>query len=1023
MRLLLASTAFTAVSFLMSSPAAAETVISTATTAPVSTGTAGDIRISSTGSIKPAGGAAVTINSNNSVANQGAIAIKGANGSTGILANANLAGNISNSGTITLDEDFTPVDSDKDGDLDGPFAKGSNRFGIHVLSGGTFTGNIVNSGTITIEGNQSAGIALDSTLQGSLTSNGKISVLGDGSAGIRAIGVSGNVTIGSGSAVSVQGKDSVGVLLGGDIGGALVVQGSLTSTGYRSVTPPADTSKLDADDLLQGGSALVVGGSVGGGILLDSPPPDKDPSQADEDHDGIADAKETTASVATFGSAPAIAIGSASQDISIGAVASSSLGHGLVIKGSVSGSGVYDGISATGVSIGGTGHVVNVAGGMSVFGSISASASKANSTALRIGSGASVPQVVVAGTVAASSSGGTGSKAAAILIDQGATVQAISNSGTISAVASGTNGSATAILDRSGTVGIVQNSSRIEASRDGVAGSGVAIDLAANGGGAIVRQLAAASGRPAPVISGSIRFGSGNDLLDIQSGSVLGSVDFGGGADAMSLSGGSLFRGSLANSAGASISVGTGSTLDATNLGAIGLSSLTVASGGALGVTIGDAGHTSYNVSGTATFADGSKIVVTLAQVGTAAGSYKIVDAGTLVGADKLASSIVTLPFLFNSKLSADSATGEVTLSIERKDSGALGLNRSESAILDPALDAADFDAAFSSMFLNVADTATLKDTLQQLMPDHAGGAFEAATKGSRLASEIFADPRPLAGLWFQQVAWGSSKSIGDTSSYKIGGWGVSAGYDVPLAKALSVGVTASYLWGDDKHLSSELISNHYDGGLYVRAGDGPLRGWARATLGTIGFENSRNFTSLVEGSSLTRTAKGSWHGTLYSGAGGISYEVHTGNLAIRPNVSVEYYKLDEKAYGETGGGDSLDLEVAGRSSRETAANAMLALGYELFGRQSDVDGGRWARIEIEGGRRAILSSSLGDTIAAFKDGTPFTLSAEQRTSGWRGGLRVAGGGPGLSVVAELNAEQQQGRVSPGGRAGLTLGF
>ena len=68
-----------------------------------------------------------------------------------------------------------------------------------MLGGGTYTGNIVNSGTITIEGNQSAGIAIDSALTGSLTNTGTITVLGNDSFGIRAGAVNGNVTLTSGS--------------------------------------------------------------------------------------------------------------------------------------------------------------------------------------------------------------------------------------------------------------------------------------------------------------------------------------------------------------------------------------------------------------------------------------------------------------------------------------------------------------------------------------------------------------------------------------------------------------------------------------------------------------------------------------------------------------------------------------------------------------------------------------------------------------------------------------------------------
>ena len=295
MRLLLATTGLGAIAAGLSAvPAQAETVISTAITTPVATGTANDdIRISSTGSVKPTSGAAVTINSNDSVKNEGLIQITGSNGTTGILANTNLSGTINNTGTITLDEDFTPTDTDSDGDIDGPFAQGTGRFGIHVLGGGTFTGNVLNSGAINIEGNQSAAIAIDSALAGSLTqSAGAILVLGNDSVGIRAADVSGSVTL-SGGGISVKGQNAIAVNLTGDIGGALVIQNGITATGYRATTAPADVTKLDADDLLQGGPAVVVAGDVAGGILLDVRPADLDPADTDEDNDGVADASES----------------------------------------------------------------------------------------------------------------------------------------------------------------------------------------------------------------------------------------------------------------------------------------------------------------------------------------------------------------------------------------------------------------------------------------------------------------------------------------------------------------------------------------------------------------------------------------------------------------------------------------------------------------------------------------------------------------------------------------------------------
>ena len=314
-----------------------------------------------------------------------------------------------------------------------------------------------------------------------------------------------------------------------------------------------------------------------------------------------------------------------------------------------------------------------------------------------------------------------------------------------------------------------------------------------------------------------------------------------------------MFRGTLANSAGLAVTIGDGSTLDVQNLGTVELGSLSAGSGSSLGVSIGETSHTLYNVAGSASFGSGSTRSSSPSTTSeTAAGTYTILDAGTLTGAENLTSSIITLPFLFNSKLSSDASTGQVMLEIDRKDLGALGLNRSETSILDAALDAADSDKAFSAVFLNVADSATLKATLQQLMPDYAGGTFEAATKGSRLAAGILSDPRPISGLWLQQVAWGSSKSIGDTSSYDVTGWGVTGGYDVSLGNFASVGVTAAYLWSNDGHLANTLMSNHYEGGAYLRVGGGPLRAWARATAGLINFESKRNFNSTVTGQTVS---------------------------------------------------------------------------------------------------------------------------------------------------------------------------
>ena len=996
MRTLFAATCLTPF-ILLGTTAAAETVITTATTTSIATGTANDeVRVTSTGSVRPATGSAVIINSNHDVRNDGAIGLTGVNDATGILANSSLTADIANGGTITVDEAFSPTDTDNDGDLDGPFAQGSNRFGIRVQGPGTFFGNVSNTGTITVEGNNSAAISLESGLAGSLAVHGAISVTGNDSFGLRAQDVSGSVSVSHGT-ISVRGEDSIGAAFQGDIGGALVIQSQITATGYRSTTPPADVSKLDADDLLQGGSAVVVAGNVAGGILLDSRPADSSTTDTDEDDDGIADAQEGNATIISFGAAPAMLVGSTSEAVTIGALAANADGHGMHIKGTVTGAGVYKNVNATGLKIGGTGQAVTVANGITVAGGVGASAVEANATGLHIAAGASVPAIKVTGIVSAQGGGTASTGATGLLIEAGATVASIRNSGTISGNRAGTAGTASAIVDKSGTLALIENSGVIGVGNAATLGdSATAFDLRANTTGVTVRQLAVTSGA-APSIAGSMLFGSGSDVFEIADGTVTGTarfdagsnrltlsgdalfngnvyfgggsdtlqlggtsalngnLDFGGGGGVLSLAGTSRVRGALTNTAGLAIALGAGTALQATNTGTINLASLTAGAGSTLGVTLNGANGTVtlYDIAGAADFGTGTKIDLNVQTVGGIAGTHKIIDAGTLTGGANLISVADSLPVLYATSLNTATAN-EVSLVVRLKTAQELGLNQSESGILGAVVAAADADADIAAVFLGIQDEELLRSTLQQMLPDHAGGAFENVTKGSRLAAGILGDPRPSLvrsgdwGLWLQQVAWGNSKAIGSTSSYDLTGWGASAGFERSLGAAGAVGLTLGYLTGKDDNASHSLMSSQYEGGLYWRGGSGPLRGFARATVGRVNFDGSRFFSGTVGGTPVTREAEGEWDGTLFSGVAGASYDARFGRFSVRPSATIEYFRLKEKGYKEAGGGDAFDLTVDGRTSNETAAVGMVALGYDLLSLDPNEP---WLRVEIEIGR------------------------------------------------------------------------
>ncbi len=1066
-RLLLTTTCL----FAVTTGAQAQTVIDTKRTDAVRTstikaGAADNLKIVAAGSVTPTSGTAVTVDTVNSVTNEGTIQVTNADGSTGILANAGTGGGIANAATgkIIIDESYVATDTDKDGDLDGPFAAGTGRTGIRTA--GAYTGAIVNSGAITVKGNNSAGIWLGGPLTGAFTHDGQTSVTGDRSTGVRIADVTGNVRLAG--TIAAIGQGAVAARVDGDIAGALVVQGALGSTGYRYVTAPADPSKLDADDLLQGGSALVVAGNVSGGIIFAVPPKDASTTDTDEDKDGLPDATEGSAVITSYGAAPAVQIGSATRAVAIGAVAGTGTGFGLIVDGGIAGSGVYGGVEGNGLAIGGLGGAVTIAGGIGVNGTVAATANGASATALKIGSGASTPEIRNAGTISAAGGGTAASRSTAVLVDTGASVGTIRNSGTIKAAAQAADGTAIGILDRSGTVTLVENSGGIGATGAlATSERNVAIDLSANTTGTIVRQTAVATGIAAPAIVGDVRFGSGNDLFDVADGTVAGTArfgsgnnrlalsgdaafaggavfgagndaltlagtsvfngaaDFGGGSDTLTLGGTSRFTGTLANAGGLAVAV-NGGTLDITKAASI--ASLSVGGGGVLAVTLDKTGGTGtmIQVAGTASFDKDSKLALKLTSVTDAEGRYVVLRAGTLTGAANLTATTTALPFLYKGSI-ATGTGNDLTVDILRKTSTELGFNRSQASAYDAVYRALGNDAKVGGAFLNITDGDAFRGSVRQMLPDHAGGTFEAVTMGSRAAARVLADPHgPFKdegkwGYWVTQVAWGTSKSIADTAGYDISGWGVSAGAEYKTGVG-NFGTSFAYLNGQDADdgTNNEVRSNQYELAGYWRGHWGDLQANARVSGAKIAFDGTRQFNGAIGTEKVDRTSKGDWNGTLYSASGGVSWDGGKGIFVFRPVLAIDYYKLKEDGYSETGGGKAIDLVVRSRSSDELAVTASTALGLN-FGGTSPDEG--WFRVEAEGGRRELVGGGLGATTAAFEGGQSFTLTPEERTSGWVGKLRAVGGSSAFRLGGEFGGEQQQGRVALSLRASLQIGL
>jgi len=526
-------------------------------------------------------------------------------------------------------------------------------------------------------------------------------------------------------------------------------------------------------------------------------------------------------------------------------------------------------------------------------------------------------------------------------------------------------------------------------------------------------------------LTGDVTFGNGKSTVTLGGSSLLtGKLDLGGGAGLVTIGGTSRLLGSLAQSQNSRLVV-SGGTLDLTNIGNVTLASLDVSNGGTLTVNISGAtgSATHYIVSGVANFGTGSKLLLRpIGMFGTSA-HLALITAGSITGGDNLTANQIAVPFLFKSLQLTRSAT-EIGLDLVRKSATELGLTGSGGIALDPIFAAATSDTKFGTALMNIDSTAALSSAVATLLPDHAGGAFETVTAGARsLARRVEGGNVPRVdhdrwAYWMDHVYFNSSKGTGNTAAFRATGWGTAGGAEVKTA-AGNFGASIGYLRGRDRNSDTphnEVRTKQYEGSLYWNGNFGNFHPYAWASDASVHFNSRRQFTGNTGTEAVVRTSFGSWHGDLVSLEGGASYERRFGGLTVRPNLSLDYNRLHENGYQESGGGSAVDLKVSGRTSDELAGNATLNLGVGSVSPTST-----WFTAELEGGRREILSGKLGSTTAQFAGGSSFTLTPEGRDSGWIGRARASIGHGAGRISGEVSAEQQNGKTNVATRVSLQV--
>ncbi len=1002
----------------LSSPALAQVSIDDDQTAPIDTGSinapgAGDIVVSNAGSVLiNAGEAAITINSDNSVTNQGTIGATDADNTTGILITGVATGTVVNSASITLDETFAGTDDDSDGDFDTPLAQGTGRTGILVEGSAVFTGDITNNtaGQIAMNGNNSVGIRLAGTLNGNLVNSGAISTVGDQSHAIEVSGaLNGDLT--TSGRIGVQGEGADGIRVTGAVNGAINNLAAVTSTGFRTVTRQVAETRalLDADDLLIGGSAMAVGANVTGGIVND----------LIFDENNI----PTRGTLRSDGSAPALLVaasldGTDNGDVTIGAVglATDDENFGIINRGTITANGVNDGFSATGIrvegtQIGGTLRTTTIAGGISNTGTIDVTAFEGDTSGISVGNGANAALIdLQGGAIRTTTISQFGQRASGVIIEAGAVVNEIRVNTLIQSNYTGTGvgGFAAGVVDESGTVDLLLNNGQImtvfnevfptgtEADPTDTTRRKVAVDLSVNNSGATLRQVLAVDPDPddgvdplAPEIDGDILFGGGADTLELAGGTITGDVLFGQGADTLVVDNGASLTGAISDSDGllaidvrdGLLALGADTTLSLTSahFGPSARLQLFIEPGASGGLQ-----SASFNASGAVTFDAGARIAPALSGLIGDGGSFDLISANTFNFAEDFSAMLdaQSLPFLYNVGLTQDTGSGNLVVTLSRRSASDLGMTTNQAAVYDAwfAALSTSTDASVTGGFAGLTSSDDFFGAYNQVLPEFGAAALQftlANTDGTTgaIGNRLDAIRRgygPEGGVWLQEIGYYMDRNRSSLSQPYTGyGLGLAAGYDVPFAGFDAVGVSLSGFSnqitqseGFDTPLSSVSVQL----GGYMGRKFGAFDFITHSAIGYDSFDSERN----LQFGGVDRTAVGDWSAYHLASTTRLSRDIAVGKWLFSPSVSLDFLRLVEQSYSETGGGVGVDLSVDSRTSETISATAAMTLGRRFGSDRS------WWAPRIRAGVRNDIKGDSSVTTARFSGfNNQFNLTPE----------------------------------------------
>lgn len=521
----------------------------------------------------------------------------------------------------------------------------------------------------------------------------------------------------------------------------------------------------------------------------------------------------------------------------------------------------------------------------------------------------------------------------------------------------------------------------------------------------------------APSLIGDILFGAGNDTLTSTSGSITGDVDFGLGDASMQLTGtafegdvtfsagsntvtlnastftGDMFFGGDSHSLDLSNSTFTGELISdgaLDNLTAIDtdlllkegmaatLNTLSLTGDSLLQVDIDP--HASnqpatLTVIETATVGDGVRIRPDLQGISSVDFTHTFIDAGVLAFEGTLDDSLIEdTPFIYNVELIMnDEDRDTLDLAFNLKSTEELGLDLNQSAAFAAILDVFSSDDELGAALAEVTEESEFFQIYDLLLPQRtdaatrylssqASAAFGAL--GNRVKTLSNSNEKHF-GFWAQEY-FTMIDIDADTNvpGYNGSGLGFAAGLDTRLGGLDVIGVHVNYSSGDFEEKtggSNPVTTSSFGIGLYAQESLGPLDFVVASQVSAVDFNSRRE----IEIDALEFNQIAEWSGTSAMTSASVSSNFEMGQFYARPQISLDYFALEQDGYSETGD-ERLALEIAAADTDRTTATAVLDLG---------------ARLPVGDRSAAFIIPELSIGYRSEIDATPYDTSARYLSS------------------------------------------